>query len=423
MSLDLLNEFGSSGNASINWETHSVAPNAHIPDDDDFGDFEEPEDRLGPSKLPNTSVSNLKPKQRVSPYLSQSKQFPVSDPDHDIPADEDGWGDFEGNSVFFDADQIVAQGTNPSNKPQTSSDQAQIQKSPKVRLLPIDQRDPIVRPSNHVPEQHDDQYDYSQDESWEPTDFSHAPIIPATAATSQPAKPATQLGHTKSLKAEENIRGPPPSNIPPPSILLPLIARSFLSFPTDIKDIATAQSGSLSEVLSQQQLHRINIVFAIARAGAHVLAGRRLRWKRDNILSQSMKIGPAGGKLSGMKLTGVDKTESRREDQEAAEVLSAWRKQLGPLRSAISVVKDQHSGRALILPDISETMPIRVLKPSEGAVSAPKACFLCGIKRDERIVKIDVDVEDSFGEWWCEHWGHVDCVTFWDSCKDTLPQR
>lgn len=135
-----------------------------------------------------------------------------------------------------------------------------------------------------------------------------------------------------------------------------------------------------------------------------------------------MKIGPAS-KSGGMKLTGVDKTESRREDQEAAEALSAWRKQLGILRSTISIVNGQLPAGGLLVPDVSENMPVRVVKPSEGAVTAPKCCFLCGVRREERVARVDVDVEDSFGEWWTEHWGHVDCVAFWDSQQSSLKQR
>ncbi|KAK4697330.1 hypothetical protein P7C71_g723, partial [Lecanoromycetidae sp. Uapishka_2] len=131
-----------------------------------------------------------------------------------------------------------------------------------------------------------------------------------------------------------------------------------------------------------------------------------------------MRIGPAGGKIGGMKLAGLDKTESRREDAEAAEAVHAWKQQVGGLRSAVTTAKLQ-----INVPDITETIPIRVMRPSEGAVAASKCCFLCGIKRDERVAKVDVQVEDSFGEWWTEHWGHVDCCSFWADHKGSLNQR
>ena len=428
MSLDLLNEFGTKRNASANLETKIFAP---VEEDEDFGEFEEPEDRrptvafARPSKLPEhpASISDLET--TVSPDPLRTQQFLAREQECDDQGTEDAWGAFETTSVLFDADQTIVQGNDPLNQSQSLSNEPQIKRSPKVKLLPIDQRNPVKRSANTSSAQHGDQCDYSRDEIWEPTNFSHTPINPVPAATLKKSAPTTELGRAQSFNTNDTTRGPPPSNVPPPSLLLPLIAQSFQSIPTNIKHVSTDQSTSpnSSGALAQQKLDEINRFVAIARAGAHVLAGRKLRWKRDNILSQSMKIGPAGGKASGMKLTGVDKTESRREDQEAAEVLGVWRKQLGSLRSAISMIKGQKSGVSLAFPDISENMPIRVIKPSEGAVSAPKACFLCGIRRDERVAKVDINVEDSFGEWWCEHWGHIDCVAFWEDHRDTLPQR
>lgn len=66
----------------------------------------------------------------------------------------------------------------------------------------------------------------------------------------------------------------------------------------------------------------------------------------------------------------------------------------------------------LVLPELSETMPLRTAKPGEGGISAPKCCFLCGLKRDERVARLDVNTEDSFGEWWVDHWGHVTASDF-----------
>jgi len=64
----------------------------------------------------------------------------------------------------------------------------------------------------------------------------------------------------------------------------------------------------------------------------------------------------------------------------------------------------------LVIPDISDNMYI---KTQEGGPTAPKPCVVCGLKRGERINKVDVQVEDSFGEWWAEHWGHRACRNFW----------
>jgi len=126
-----------------------------------------------------------------------------------------------------------------------------------------------------------------------------------------------------------------------------------------------------------------------------------------------MKIGPAaaGGK-GGMKLAGIDKAETSREDREAAEVVRVWKEQLGRLKSAVAVANTslRDTRTHLVIPDISEIMHVRT---QEGALTAPKPCIICGLKREERITKVDLQVEDSFGEWWIEHWGHRACRNLW----------
>ena len=125
-----------------------------------------------------------------------------------------------------------------------------------------------------------------------------------------------------------------------------------------------------------------------------------------------------------MKLAGVDGAERRREDQEAAEALQVWKQAAGPLRATVAAVNGRlPEGERLRIPDVADGLRIRQGKPSEGTVTAARCCFLCGIRREERVEKVDVEVEDSFGEWWVEHWGHVDCVAFWENHKDFLRQR
>ncbi|KAL8860216.1 MAG: hypothetical protein Q9198_010588 [Flavoplaca austrocitrina] len=134
-----------------------------------------------------------------------------------------------------------------------------------------------------------------------------------------------------------------------------------------------------------------------------------------------MSIGPANaGKAGGMKLTGVDRNEARREDQEAAEVVKLWQQQAGGIKSQIAKVNAQQSEVKFAIPEYSDNMPIRVAKLGEGGLTAPKCCFLCGLKRDERVARLDVSVEDSFREWWTDHWGHTDCIRFWEEHKDSL---
>lgn len=219
---------------------------------------------------------------------------------------------------------------------------------------------------------------------------------------------------------------PPPSNVPPPSILLLVIAETFQSLLLELKDIIKliGSSKETQSQLDQESLRGINHRISLARAAARIIAGRKLRWRRDNHLSQSMKIGPANsGRAGGMKLTGIDKLENRREDGEAEEAARTWKIHIGTLRAAVAKANSRHPDLNLVLPEIFETMPVRIAKPSEGALVAPKMCFLCGLKREERIEKVDVKVEDSFGEWWIDHWGHVDCKTFWEEHKGSLNHR
>lgn len=219
---------------------------------------------------------------------------------------------------------------------------------------------------------------------------------------------------------------PPPSNVPPPSILLLLIIGIFQSMLVDVKNmIASANSSTGPDSwLDQQSINKIHKRFSIARAAARIIAGRKLRWRRDGRLSQSMKIGPANaGRSGGMKLTGLDRTENRREEGEVEEAVRMWKQQMGSLRAVVAMANSRQSGLQLLIPEISENMPVRVGKASEGVMVAPNCCFLCGLKREERVEKVDVQVEDSFGEWWTDYWGHVDCRIFWEEQKDSLNQR
>ena len=112
--------------------------------------------------------------------------------------------------------------------------------------------------------------------------------------------------------------------------------------------------------------------------------------------------------------------EGRREDQEVAELVRAWRQHAGPLKASISKLSKMNLGQNMSIPEISENQNARLVK---GALTAPKPCAICGLKRDERLDKVDLAVEDSFGEYWEEHWGHVDCKKFWSTYHTELRQR
>jgi hypothetical protein len=118
-----------------------------------------------------------------------------------------------------------------------------------------------------------------------------------------------------------------------------------------------------------------------------------------------------------MKLSSVNKGESIKEEQEAAGVLEAWRHHTSAFNSAI-----QSSGERPV-PVITDKIRVNTATAAQGALKASHACALCGLKRDERLPKIDDDAQDSFGDWWIEHWGHTDCKWFWEENSNKLYQR
>lgn len=231
-----------------------------------------------------------------------------------------------------------------------------------------------------------------------------------------------EADNVSSHEVQNSSDGPPPTNVPPPSVLLTLFPPLF-DIPQDtlFKYVVNQPFSLKNRILSDPTTVKfLRSYILIATVAARIIAGRKLRWKRDTILSQSMKIGQAtrGGK-GGMKLTGVDKAEATREDREAAEVVRIWKEQVGRLKSTIAVANTsiKNTGEHLQIPDITETMHVRV---EASGVTAPKPCVICGLKRDERIVKVDIQVEDSFGEWWADHWGHRACKNLWEEHQSKL---
>ena len=124
-------------------------------------------------------------------------------------------------------------------------------------------------------------------------------------------------------------------------------------------------------------------------------------------------------------VSAVDKSQSTREDREAEDVLAAWKHTVGPLRSVVAAANaaGAKKGVALKMPELGG--PSLVARPAaaNAGLAAPRACALCGLKRDERIARVDFDVEDSFGEWWVEHWGHRTCRNWWVRSEERLRQR
>ncbi|KAI1312166.1 hypothetical protein F5Y03DRAFT_341583 [Xylaria venustula] len=224
------------------------------------------------------------------------------------------------------------------------------------------------------------------------------------------------------IVTEEEDSSLPPINIPPPSILLSAFPQLFDHAIEYLYNPVSGQSQSIKDrVMSDPKVYEfLRGYLALAVVAARIIAGRRLRWHRDKFLSQSMSISSAGSK--GMKLAGVDKSQTTREDREAGDVVSSWKSRVGRLRSAVATANStkKGDGKQLKIPEITDAMPIQTARD---VPTAPKACVICGLKRNERIPKIDYEVEDSFGEWWIEHWGHVACKRFWLQHENTLRQR
>ncbi|KZL67933.1 serine/threonine-protein kinase ppk6 protein [Colletotrichum tofieldiae] len=245
------------------------------------------------------------------------------------------------------------------------------------------------------------------------------PAHPSPVTTKKPG-PKPKAKPEPAPKVSDD--SPPPINIPPPSVLLSIfpqlldLANSSLFKPTGqmaapIKKRILSDPGTVTF---------LRAYLLLATVAARVIAGRKLRWHRDKFLAQGMAISAAGAK--GMKLAGVDKAQAAREDREAADVVGVWREHVGRLRSAVaaanSTVKSPRD--QLRVPEINETIPVSTAKV---VPTAPKPCVICGLKREERVSKVDFDVEDSFGEWWVEHWGHRACKNFWAEHEKQLRQR
>lgn len=244
------------------------------------------------------------------------------------------------------------------------------------------------------------------------------------------------LGGSKNLSAAS-----PPTNIPPPALLFTLFAPIF-NVAQERLFGPLSRHGNASPTRAAILYHSAtrNFLASLSVIGTvlgHTIAGRKLRWKRDTILNQSMRIGPATASRSGgMKLATLDQSESAKEDREVADAVRAWRSVAGRLRSAV--------GQGKTLPEMAEDLPVRTALQNEGAILSTKSCALCGLKRNERVQKIDYDIQDSFGEWygvtacmlsspldfkltqicrWVEHWGHRACLNFWDAQSANLKAR
>lgn len=362
-------------------------------DEDDFGDFETSEAPIVSSKPP-----------KPSPVHSKTvKPSPAAIPSSAV--DLLGW------------DDPVEKTSKTAQQPGPAS------VVPKPKVLP--RKAPVTRPTA-VPRQ---ESVLSNDDAWDDFEISQPPqptqpSLQTTTSEESPriTLPNDTLGDLTSLPITQGVA---PSNIPPPSVLLsifgPVLTTLALEF---LHPLSTLPSAQKSHLLSTQATKTFLASYiTLTHVLGHILVGRKSRWKRDKHLAQSMSIGPAtSGRSGGMKLAGLDKSEAGREDTEAQVVLSVWREQAGRLKSAVTGASVH--GVKLTVPELGDALPVRVAKTSEGAITSTQACALCGLKREERVAKVDVAVEDSFGEFWVEGTNmHRSCLRFWELFKTRLMSR
>ncbi|KAI7204756.1 hypothetical protein D0864_12217 [Hortaea werneckii] len=272
---------------------------------------------------------------------------------------------------------------------------------------------------------------HDEDDAWD--DFEEmstsAPSREMPVPKSAPSQPRPTHSKPSPKPDTGSQNSLPPTNIPPPTVLLSIFPSIFASADEALfTPLSRLEFKQKQMLLSHPATHQfLTGYLQTSIALARIVAGRKQRWKRDQILAQGMRIGPAaaGGSKGGMKLAGVDRSETAKEDREILDVLRLWKGQVGKLRSAVTAASSAPKARKLPpVPEIAEAMPIKALKPAEGGFTAPHACALCGLKREERVAKVDTAVEDSFGEWWVQGVNmHLVCHKFWVEHSGKLKSR
>ncbi|QDS73830.1 hypothetical protein FKW77_006391 [Venturia effusa] len=365
------------------------------PDDDEFGDFEEPVEEsraalqepdliglgFGPSGLAQTSfVPPIASKQQTSSLLdldSLSFETPASPKESSKTA-----------QPHYDLSSLGPKVSQLRSAPKNAASPINAKSSTDIPRKPTSVQPPKPRPieTTQFEEPWDDFAAWDEEKA----------AGPREAAVTKPRIPPPLLSPTPEPGSSE-LR---PTNIPPPASILSLFSPLFTSADSEFfRPISSEPQNVKSRVYSDPAtVVYFKGLLALATVCARVIAGRKNRWKRDRILAQSMRIGPAAaGGNSGLKLTSVDKGEAAKEDREAADVLRAWQSIVGRLKAAVVEIKkvtDQDLGA---VPELRDVMPMRTAKQVEGGVPG-KACALCGLKREERVDRVDVDVMDAFGD-------------------------
>ena len=418
MSADLYAAFGTEPKAPTD-PTHSIAPPTPSPvppltlvpqhpqifdennvlfdangddDEDDFGDFEAVEEVIPAGSatkanaLPVTGSKKSQPTVAVPDLLDmdlETGEQPLTQVNYlkdsgiggayrkTATAEDDMWGDFE-DTHTLESLELARSQINEAAQQTTDSNGASA--------------------------------DF-KDDDWEP--FDDKPALPAAQASAllSPQKSLQKITpQPVPTKASTTTATQRPINIPPPSSLLQLLSAVFRLLHKDNVN----GNGSKPELAG-----RIMLVF---RSASRIVAGRALRWKRDTGLAQSVRIGQAG-KSGGMKLTAVNKGEMTKEDRDAEDLVQDWSKHLHEFNSILA-----QAGLAQHRLKLSSAIPLKISKQSNGTDNS-KQCALCGLKRTERIGDVDASVDDLFGEFWIEFWGHRDCCDFWSSYNNSLSQR
>lgn len=338
--------------------------------------------------------------------------------DHD-DEDDDDWGTFEGG------DTEPPKAANPGSTAKEAQSGAL-----GIDLLGIDDTsaqwssEPRNDMASTAPKQNQKDAKPSQDDdAWD--DFESVAPTPAPPTTATALPKSTM--NIAAPSDPSNTSSLPPTNIPPPAILLSVFPSLIAAGKSDLFDtLAKLSQDQRQELLSHEATHQfLRGYIGLSTVLAHIISGRKQRWKRDQFLAQGMRIGPAAaGGRGGMKLATVDRSEAAKEDREVLDAVRQWKSVVGKLRSAIAGANGKTAAKLPQVPEIAEQMPVKAVKPIEGGILAPHACALCGLKREERIVKVDDGADDSFGEWWVDGMNmHLLCKNFWDSHSDKMRSR
>ena len=405
MSSDLWKEFGGGQEEVVNPWAEAQVDQFAAPfqfDEDDFGDFQEPLPVLTPETPrkpllnPTIEVEAYQPPSSVERHID--KKHPMQE--QTTPSSLTVPGHY---SPFQTPD-------NPSMA-RAFGQAGSADSKGSARRRPVPARETSSESTGLVEQENDDEW----------ADFQTANDTPTKIVRTQTNELATKSSLNDSSHKTEPQVFERPKYVPPPSVLISQFIILIQTLPNRVETAMQSWKANGGETAALELALRKCL--SALRVAARIIAGRKSRWIRDTTLAQSMRIGPAqGAKSGGMKLTGVDKVEVQRENSQTAEFVRMWKQRLGAIRVALAHVKIQASNKPLVLPDISESMLVGSSKSSTPVMNDRTNCCLCGLKREERVLKVDVDVWDTSGEWWSALWGHTDCRIFWEEHGSFLSQ-